>query len=238
MKQTNIRLVVTAILLLIVGVVRGGSELTPPQTVMLDLGKQPVRYNWDIGKHKKEFALELNKSVAVSHGEEAVRFELALAHPQLYEHFLESLSSDKGYTTLAESLGFKAQLGKTKSLSLEYDEQRGVAWVRLSARIRLKAPLVRTTDNRDFTVELETQLVGGMLKLEVRSLNISGVPGEIDKIIARSIKPINFRLSECLAESNASLKRASFSREDQALRVAVALPTSEFMSSFWCMVNT
>lgn len=225
-------------MLLTVGFTDGSSELTQLQPVVLDLGKYHVRHQWDIGDHHRVFKLDLDKSVSVTHGAERVYFELSLAHPNLYESFLESLSSQKGYTTIARSVVAKAKLGQLKRLSIRYENRTRAIWVRLTARIRLQAPLVRTTDNRNITVEFATQLLDGSLRLDVRSLNISGVPGEIDRIIAKSIKPIDFQLSACLAEKSATLEQASFTEQDQALKIAVSLPTDEFMSAFWCLVRT
>ena len=233
-----IRFLLSVVTLILASSVSGDAEMTPSPGVKLDLEEQLVRYRWDLGKHDREFALEIGKTMRVTHGTGAVRFELVLAHPNLYEHFLESLSSERGYTTIAEALGMKAQLGRMKYLNLSYDPSRQAAWLRMEARIRLKAPLVRTTDNRDITVEFATRLDDGRLNLTVRSLNISGVPGELDKIIARSIKPVSFQLSECLAEKSATLEQASFSQTDQALKIAVAVPTTQFLAAFWCLAKS
>lgn len=233
-----LRLLLPVFVLLLAGTAGSSTVRAQSPGVELDLGQQLMRYRWDLGKHDREFALEISRTMRVTHGAGAVRFELALTHPNLYEHFLASLSSERGYTTIAEALGMKAQLGRMNYLNLSYDPSRQAAWLRMEARIRLKAPLVRTTDNRDITVEFATRLDDGRLNLTVQSLNISGVPGELDKIIARSIKPVSFQLSECLAEKSATLEQASFSQTAQALKIAVSVPTTQFLAAFWCLAKS
>ena len=156
---------------------------------------------------------------------------------------IEALKSraTSGYSVVARKHIFgvnnELKLKEVEWFSITWDPEKSNVWLRGKAKFNWVKVRIRSTKfSLVFSIEASQSIKENTLVLKGESLDLSNIPGELDK---RLVKNINFKfpLPECLQNGEPKLTNIQLKKNSNSIKLGVSVLNDAVLGIVFCFAN-
>jgi hypothetical protein len=205
----------------------------PPQTVKIS---EPI----EIGDLKSTLELDLQVSPSVEMGDPRVHVDVVLSEPALYAKLLGAFKSqdESGCSMVYREGALEAQLCELQKVSVDFDKEKRAGRLRASARMRtgLNGALSKPQEHG---IALQTSIAfnEGSILLRPVSLEIEGLPREVNEPLLAEFGDFSFFLHRCLEGSDLTIENLSFPEGKNEARIRASSPVADSFRILGCLAQ-
>jgi len=220
------------------------AESTSTGTLSIPVVRLPVNETIEIGDMRNPLILDAMIDTTIEDREDHISVQIRISAPELYSKLQEALRSraKSGCSVVHREGsgrgGAELKLCHVADPTITFDEESQSLWLRATARLKAQINgLASDTSDYQLSAEYRASAADGLITLVPRSVNVKGLPGELDEELLALMKSVRVPTDTCLSGVDLRIEDFHLARGADAVTASLAIPAKQALPALLCVAN-